>query len=183
MILCCGKKALAPLTLPKHQPQTKPAAAAGSAKLPSKPLPPAQAVKEERSESARGCGGRGYGHGYNTDSINNGNSYGNVEISGGQGESGEVDAKKPFERRVGYGGSKSNPFGAARPREEVLAEKGLDWKKMDMEIEVKKQQHSVSSSRPTSSRSSRPGSTHSSRSESLMTLQSGMAEGAAKQTP
>ncbi|XP_022876846.1 eukaryotic translation initiation factor 4B1-like [Olea europaea var. sylvestris] len=79
--------------------------------------------------------------------------------------------------------NKSNPFGAARPREEVLAEKGLDWKKMDIEIEVKKQQHSVGSSRPTSSQSSRPGSTHSSRSESLTTLQSGMAEGAAKQTP
>ncbi|XP_022843545.1 RGG repeats nuclear RNA binding protein A-like [Olea europaea var. sylvestris] len=114
------KKALAPSTPPKHQPQTKPAAAAGSAKLPSKPLPPAQAVREERPESARGGrGGRGYGRGrgrgrgYNRDSTNNGNSYGNVEISGGQGESGEADAKKPFERRGGYGGSRG-PYGGGR---------------------------------------------------------------------
>ncbi|KAI3720358.1 hypothetical protein L6452_21274 [Arctium lappa] len=53
--------------------------------------------------------------------------------------------------------NKPNPFGAARPREEVLAEKGLDWKKVDLEIESKK-----SSSRPTSSHTnSRPGSAHS----------------------
>ncbi|MBA0613680.1 hypothetical protein Godav_014063, partial [Gossypium davidsonii] len=56
--------------------------------------------------------------------------------------------------------SKSNPFGAARPREEVLAEKGLDWKKLDSEIEAKKV-----TSRPTSSHSSRPSSAQSSRSE------------------
>ncbi|XP_052204797.1 eukaryotic translation initiation factor 4B2 [Diospyros lotus] len=55
--------------------------------------------------------------------------------------------------------NKPNPFGAARPREEVLAEKGLDWKKMDLEIEAKK------TSRPTSSQSSRPSSAQSSRSE------------------
>lgn len=52
--------------------------------------------------------------------------------------------------------NKPNPFGAARPREEVLAEKGLDWKKLDSEIEAK---------RPTSSHSSRPSSAQSSRSE------------------
>ncbi|KAK9021671.1 hypothetical protein V6N11_011650 [Hibiscus sabdariffa] len=56
--------------------------------------------------------------------------------------------------------NKSNPFGAARPREEVLAEKGLDWKKLDSEIEAKKV-----ASRPTSSHSSRPSSDQSSRSE------------------
>ncbi|XP_027918648.1 eukaryotic translation initiation factor 4B2-like [Vigna unguiculata] len=55
--------------------------------------------------------------------------------------------------------NKGNPFGAARPREEVLAEKGLDWKKMDSEIESKK------TSRPTSSHSSRPSSAQSNRSE------------------
>ncbi|KAL9329638.1 hypothetical protein ACSQ67_004641 [Phaseolus vulgaris] len=55
--------------------------------------------------------------------------------------------------------NKGNPFGAARPREEVLAEKGLDWKKMDSEIEAKK------TSRPTSSHSSRPSSAQSNRSE------------------
>ncbi|KAK4779639.1 hypothetical protein SAY87_015745 [Trapa incisa] len=55
---------------------------------------------------------------------------------------------------------RSNPFGAARPREEVLAEKGLDYKKLDSEIEARK------SSRPTSASSSRPSSAHSVRSES-----------------
>ncbi|KAE8705507.1 hypothetical protein F3Y22_tig00110429pilonHSYRG01474 [Hibiscus syriacus] len=56
--------------------------------------------------------------------------------------------------------NKPNPFGAARPREQVLAEKGLDWKKLDSEIESKKV-----SSRPTSTHSSRPSSAQSSRSE------------------
>lgn len=55
--------------------------------------------------------------------------------------------------------NRPNPFGAARPREEVLAEKGLDWKKLDSEIEAKK------TSRPTSAHSSRPSSAQSSRSE------------------
>ncbi|KAK7318667.1 hypothetical protein RJT34_03372 [Clitoria ternatea] len=55
--------------------------------------------------------------------------------------------------------NRPNPFGAARPREDVLAEKGLDWKKIDSEIESKK------TSRPTSAHSSRPSSAHSSRSE------------------
>lgn len=58
--------------------------------------------------------------------------------------------------------NKPNPFGAARPREEVLAEKGLDWKKLEMELETKK----VTTSRPTSSHSSRPSSAQSNRSES-----------------
>lgn len=72
--------------------------------------------------------------------------------------------------------NKPNPFGAARPREEVLAEKGLDWKKLDSEIDAKKVV-----SRPTSSQSSRPGSSQSSRSES-QALQ-GTLEGAAKARP
>ncbi|KAL5552780.1 hypothetical protein UlMin_040181 [Ulmus minor] len=55
--------------------------------------------------------------------------------------------------------NKPSPFGAARPREEVLAEKGLDWKKLDSEIEAKK------TSRPTSAQSSRPSSAQSNRSE------------------
>ncbi|KAE8730179.1 V-type proton ATPase subunit G3-like [Hibiscus syriacus] len=56
--------------------------------------------------------------------------------------------------------NKPNPFGAARPREEVLTEKGLDWKKLDSEFESKKV-----SSRPSSSHSSRSSSVQSSRSE------------------
>ncbi|KAM7464675.1 hypothetical protein LguiA_032796 [Lonicera macranthoides] len=71
--------------------------------------------------------------------------------------------------------NKPNPFGAARPREEILAEKGFDWKKVDMELEGKK------TSRPTSSQSSRPGSSQSIRSEGL-TLQGGI-EGAVKPRP
>jgi hypothetical protein len=52
--------------------------------------------------------------------------------------------------------NRPSPFGAARPREDVLAEKGVDWKKFENEIEQK-------TSRPTSSHSSRPNSAHSSR--------------------
>ncbi|XP_038887904.1 eukaryotic translation initiation factor 4B3-like isoform X1 [Benincasa hispida] len=37
----------------------------------------------------------------------------------------------------------SNPFGAARPREEVLAEKGHDWKKLDEQLESKIKEVSV----------------------------------------
>uniref|UniRef100_A0A2P2JXS0 Uncharacterized protein MANES_13G022300 n=1 Tax=Rhizophora mucronata TaxID=61149 RepID=A0A2P2JXS0_RHIMU len=59
--------------------------------------------------------------------------------------------------------NRASPFGAARPREEVLAEKGLDWKKLDMEIEAKKS--SAHSSRPTSAQSSRPSSAQSAGSE------------------
>ncbi|XP_075482056.1 eukaryotic translation initiation factor 4B2-like [Primulina tabacum] len=78
---------------------------------------------------------------------------------------------------------KPNPFGTARPREEVLAVKGLDWKKLDMDLEVKKQPHSTSGSRPASSHSSRPQSSHSSRSEVPESLLPGMAEGTVKQKP
>ncbi|CAL9134724.1 unnamed protein product [Musa acuminata var. zebrina] len=53
--------------------------------------------------------------------------------------------------------TRPSPFGTARPREEVLAEKGLDWRRMESEIEIRK------TSRPTSSHSSRPSSAQSSR--------------------
>ncbi|KAL6882549.1 hypothetical protein ACP4OV_011239 [Aristida adscensionis] len=53
--------------------------------------------------------------------------------------------------------NRPSPFGAARPREDVLAEKGVDWRKIETEIDQKK------TSRPTSSHSSRPNSAHSSR--------------------
>ncbi|CAD6263329.1 unnamed protein product [Miscanthus lutarioriparius] len=51
--------------------------------------------------------------------------------------------------------NRPSPFGAARPREDVLAEKGVDWRKFENEIEQK-------TSRPNSSHSSRPNSAHSS---------------------
>jgi hypothetical protein len=33
------------------------------------------------------------------------------------------------------GARRSNPFGAARPREEVLKEKGVDYRKVGMKLE------------------------------------------------
>ncbi|KAK9707456.1 hypothetical protein RND81_07G198600 [Saponaria officinalis] len=79
---------------------------------------------------------------------------------------------------VGVKVNKASPFGAARPREEVLAEKGLDWKKLDSEIEAKKVVVGVGSgggggSRPTSSQGSRPTSSQSSRSESVAVVVGG----------
>ncbi|XP_008807466.2 eukaryotic translation initiation factor 4B1-like [Phoenix dactylifera] len=52
--------------------------------------------------------------------------------------------------------TRPSPFGAARPREEILAEKGVDWRKIDSDDSKK-------TSRPTSSHSSRPSSAQSSR--------------------
>ncbi|XP_042496135.1 eukaryotic translation initiation factor 4B2-like [Macadamia integrifolia] len=57
--------------------------------------------------------------------------------------------------------TRPSPFGEARPREEILAEKGFDWRKFDSDIESRK-----TTSRPTSSQSSRPSSAHSNRAES-----------------
>jgi hypothetical protein len=52
-----------------------------------------------------------------------------------------------------------NPFGGARPREEILAEKGQDYRKIDAELEVPRERFG----RPGSSHSNRPGSSHSTR--------------------
>ncbi|KAJ3675298.1 hypothetical protein LUZ60_004340 [Juncus effusus] len=55
--------------------------------------------------------------------------------------------------------TRPSPFGSARPREEILKEKGLDYRKMDTEIEQKgSRPSSAQSSRPSSAQSSRPGS-------------------------
>ncbi|GJM85432.1 hypothetical protein PR202_ga01878 [Eleusine coracana subsp. coracana] len=76
------------------------------------------------------------------------------------------------------GRSRPSPFGAARPREDVLTEKGLDWRKMETEIDQKK------TSRPTSSQSSRPGSAHSSRPGSPGSQSSAVgSEGAPRARP
>lgn len=80
----------------------------GAAKLPSKPLPPAQAVREARNEGGRGRG-RGYGRGrgnggFNRDSTNNEGSYGNRGYSGTNEES---DGRS-FERHGGYGGPRGD---------------------------------------------------------------------------
>ncbi|PIA51637.1 hypothetical protein AQUCO_01100476v1 [Aquilegia coerulea] len=55
----------------------------------------------------------------------------------------------------GVKSTRPSPFGAARPREDVLAEKGVDVKKLDSDIETRK------TSRPSSPHSSRPSSAHS----------------------
>ncbi|XP_075644716.1 RGG repeats nuclear RNA binding protein B-like isoform X2 [Castanea sativa] len=94
--------------------QSKPAAVAAqpAAKLPSKPLPPAVAVREARSESrggGRGGSGRGYGRGrgggggYNRDSANNEGSFPDSGAPAGQGAVEGGDSGRSGERR-GYGG-------------------------------------------------------------------------------
>lgn len=78
----------------------------------------------------------------------------NGEKGGGGGLEGEQQsspAQKPKPRL--------NPFGAARPREEILAEKGQDYRKIDAELEVPRERFG----RPGSSHSTRPGSSQSTR--------------------
>ncbi|KAK1415763.1 hypothetical protein QVD17_31549 [Tagetes erecta] len=71
--------------------------------------------------------------------------------------------------------NKPNPFGNARPREEILSEKGFDWRKTDLELDAKR-----TSSRPTSSHSnSRPGSAQSGSSVEV----SGALQGLEKARP
>ncbi|GMJ01211.1 HYALURONAN/mRNA BINDING FAMILY PROTEIN [Hibiscus trionum] len=91
----------------KAKPQ--PAAQGKQAKLPSKPLPPAQAVREAKTETARGRGrgGRGYGRdsgGYRRDFSNDDNSFGNVGVPAGQGSLEDGESGRPSGRRGGYGG-------------------------------------------------------------------------------
>ncbi|KAK9287360.1 hypothetical protein L1049_015777 [Liquidambar formosana] len=52
-----------------------------------------------------------------------------LPVSNGQQQEGSGAVAKP---------KGSNPFGEARPREEVLAEKGQDWKKIDEQLESAK---------------------------------------------
>ncbi|XAR54192.1 hypothetical protein NMG60_11029220 [Bertholletia excelsa] len=95
---------------------------AKSADLPSKPLPPAQAVREAKNEGGRGGnrgGGRGYGRGrggggFNRELGNNENSYGNSGFSGGQGPVEEGDTGRSSERRGGYGGPRGSFRGRRR---------------------------------------------------------------------
>ncbi|KAA8520433.1 hypothetical protein F0562_014689 [Nyssa sinensis] len=113
------KKAIAPKqTTALQAQQQKPA------KLPTKPLPPAEAVREVKNEAGRGGGrggGRGYGRGrgrgrggggFNRDSTNNENSFSSSGFSGGQGAPEEADTGKPSESHGGYGGPR--PFRGGR---------------------------------------------------------------------
>lgn len=96
-----------------------PAVAAKPAKLPTKPLPPSQAVREARNDGGRGGGGRGgrgYGRGRgpggpNRDSTNNDEIYPN-ENGGSMGY--REDRDKPSERRGGYGGPRGGYRGGRR---------------------------------------------------------------------
>ncbi|XP_057496934.1 RGG repeats nuclear RNA binding protein A-like isoform X1 [Actinidia eriantha] len=100
----------------------KPAQQAKPAKLPTKPVPPAQAVREAKGEGGRGRGrggGRGFGRGrvgggFNRDSANNENSFSNSGFSGGQGATVEPDTGRPYERRGGYGGPRGSFRGGHR---------------------------------------------------------------------
>ncbi|XP_008796969.2 eukaryotic translation initiation factor 4B2-like [Phoenix dactylifera] len=73
--------------------------------------------------------------------------------------------------------TRPSPFGFARPREEVLAKKGVDWMKIDSEID------SIKASRPTSSHSSRPSSAQSSRPGSPGSQAAAAADEAPKSRP
>ncbi|KAL1562094.1 RGG repeats nuclear RNA binding protein A-like [Salvia divinorum] len=103
------KKTVAPPTKQPAQP-----------KLPSKPVPPAQAVREAKYDSARG-GGRGRGRGYARDGgarpnrvfTNNENSYGNKEVFAAQGAPDEIDGRSS-ERSGGYGGPRGSFSGGRR---------------------------------------------------------------------
>ena len=75
----------------------------------------------------------------------------NGEKEGGEVEQQGSPAQKPKAR--------FNPFGAARPREEILAEKGQDYRKIDADMDVPRERFG----RPGSSHSNRPGSSHSTR--------------------
>ncbi|CAN6580546.1 unnamed protein product [Malus baccata var. baccata] len=105
-----------PAAQPKKPQQTQPAQ---PAKLPSKPLPPAQSVREGKYEGGRGGGrgGRGFsrgrgggGGGFNRDPISNENTNG---FSGGYRPSEEGDGKAS-ERRGGYGAPRGSFRGGRR---------------------------------------------------------------------
>ncbi|KAI3505244.1 hypothetical protein L1887_27250 [Cichorium endivia] len=94
--------------LPVAVPTTKRSPVGGvaakpAAKLPSKPLPPAQAVREAKTDGQRGggrFGGRGGRGGFNRDTAGNENSYGNNNgFSGGYRPSENGDGDKATERR------------------------------------------------------------------------------------
>ncbi|KAK9273175.1 hypothetical protein L1049_017982 [Liquidambar formosana] len=116
------KKALAP-TQAKASAVVPPAAQQPKPdKMPSKPLPPAQAVREAKNEVGRGGGrggGRGYGRGrgaggFNRDVVNNENLFSNSGVPGGQGAPEDGETGKTSERRGGYGGPRGSFRGGRR---------------------------------------------------------------------
>ncbi|KAF7826341.1 RGG repeats nuclear RNA binding protein A-like [Senna tora] len=107
----------APKKAPGQDQENKPA------QLPSKPLPPTQAVREARNEVSRGGrgggrGGRGYGRGrggsgFNREFSNDENSFVASGGPAGQGAFAEGEAGKSSERR-GYGGPRGSFRGGGR---------------------------------------------------------------------
>ncbi|KAG2673096.1 hypothetical protein I3760_13G073600 [Carya illinoinensis] len=100
------------LVQPKKPQAQAPAQPAKPAKLPSKPLPPAEAVREGKNEVGRGGGrgggrgfGRGRGGGFNRDFNNENNSVEKNGLSGGYRSNEEGGAGRPIERH-GSGGSR-----------------------------------------------------------------------------
>lgn len=100
--------------------------AAAAARMPSKPLPPAEAVRESKSEYSRGGargdprgGGRGRGRGrgreFNQDFVDTENSFtGNNGFSGGYRPFEEREGGKPYEKRGEYGGPRGGFRGGRR---------------------------------------------------------------------
>lgn len=117
LIAAQQQKAPAPSPAKKAPAQAQPQKLPAQAKLPSKPLPPAQAVREARNETGRGGrGGRGYGRGrggggFNREYGNNENSFNNSGVASGLGATEDGDTEKPSERRGGYGGPRGSRGG------------------------------------------------------------------------
>lgn len=94
---------------------------AKQAKLPSKPLPPSQAVREAKNEGGRGGGGRGFGRGrggggggFNRDSFNNDNTSGNNDGYSGGYRSQEGGDSGRFSERRSYGAPRGSFRGGRR---------------------------------------------------------------------
>ncbi|XP_009613636.1 RGG repeats nuclear RNA binding protein A isoform X2 [Nicotiana tomentosiformis] len=106
------------------QAQAQPAKPA--AKLPSKPVPPSQAVRDARSDSQRGGGrwgprgggrgrGPGRGRGFNQESADDENAFGsNNGFSGRYRVQEDGESGKLSERRGGYGGPRGGFHGGRR---------------------------------------------------------------------
>ena len=73
-------------------------------------------------------------------------------VVNGEKDGGEAEEQQPSPAQKPK--ARFNPFGGARPREEILAEKGQDYRKIDAELEVPRERFG----RPGSSHSTRPGS-------------------------
>ncbi|CAN4127688.1 unnamed protein product [Withania somnifera] len=103
--------------------QTQPAKVV--AKLPTKPLPPSEAVKESSYDGQRGGGrggprgggrGRGRGRGFNQEFADGENAFGsNNGLTGGYKAPEDGESGRPFERRGGgYGGPRGGFRGGRR---------------------------------------------------------------------